>query len=206
MGALQRLPATSGALTARAIGLWAGLLAAVGSAPLHAQTTQPLDEGVRVQAREERYTIEGHSFAEVAAVLNGMRLEGADAPLAQGLTQYWIEPQWQYRPDADGCAVTTATVDVSIVITLPRWPGAATAHELDRELWKELHASIVKHEYRHRDITVEAASALLGEIRSLRAGTCAALARAVDAQMALAREAMEERHAAFDLEDSLRPR
>lgn len=178
------------------------LLAAGG--PVHAQETPaPLAvPGLRIEAREERYELDAERFSQVAALLNQMRIEGEDAPLSQGLTRYSIRPEWRYRPTEDGCEVSRATVDVDITIVLPRWPGAQHASEPEKRRWKEVLEAITRHEYTHRDITVELAGKLLATLRSLEAGTCSALGRAAEGALALVDEELQERHAQFDREDT----
>ena len=169
----------------------AGQAAQVGGAAV-------IPDGLRVETEEQRYEIEADRLDQVVSILNEMRLEGEDGPYSQGLTDYRVVPEWSFNAVEGGCAITSATVDVSIKITLPRWPGAARALEMDQRRWSEILLRITRHEYRHRDITVAVATELLTTLKGLGAGTCTAVRRAAEGALALARAELTKRHADFD--------
>lgn len=175
-------------------------LTALNTTPASAQSSREGNRGDRlnVVSREERYEVEGERLEQVVEVLNGMRLEGDSGPFSQGLTEYRVVPHWTFDANGEGCGTTAVTVDVDITLTLPRWRAAAHAREVDQRRWSEILLRITRHEYRHRDITIEVATELLEDLERLRAGTCTGVRRAAEARLALAEAELEDRHAAFD--------
>jgi len=181
------------AVTAAALGLG---LAAV-PIELMAQSG-PSRDVLRVEASEAYYALPDSSLSGVIERLNRTRLEGAGGQMSQGLTEYHIQPTW--RPaGADGrCRVSDLTVTVQVRITLPSWPGQAGRPAEEQASWRAIEDAIRTHEYRHRDLTVDAARSLAANLARLRTRGCRALEQAFAGEVALADERLEEAHAQLD--------
>jgi predicted secreted Zn-dependent protease len=154
--------------------------------------------GVRVETREQRYELPDVTLTGIIERLNSTNLEGSETPLAQGLTQYDIQPDW--RPTAAGgrCRASDVELLVRIVITLPTWPGAPGRPVSERTSWQTIESAIREHEYLHRDLTVEAAEALVDSLRRLETSGCRALRQVVAGEIALAGDRLREAHAELD--------
>jgi len=163
-----------------------------------AQASAQSTAGVRVETREQRYELPEVTLTAVIERLNSTSLEGSEAPLAQGLTQYDIQPDW--RPTAAGgrCRASGVELHVRIVITLPVWPGAPRRPASERTSWQTIESAIREHEYTHRDLTVEAAEALVASLRGLETNGCRALRQVVAGEIALAGDRLREAHAELD--------
>ncbi|MGY8797198.1 MAG: DUF922 domain-containing protein [Longimicrobiales bacterium] len=171
--------------------------------PVAGQSVRPpgVPEGLNVVSREERYELVAERLGQVVELLNEMRLEGEGAAFSQGLTDYRVTPQWKFEVLGEGCGITAVSVDVDITITLPRWRAAVHSVADEQLRWREVLLRLTRHEYRHRDITIEVAAELLTVLEGLEAGTCTAVRRAAESALALARAELKRRHAAFDAID-----
>lgn len=179
-------------------GLAGIVLLALVPQSLPAQSTSPTGSGVRVETTERYYSLEQRTLSEVIARLNSTRLEGESGPLAQGLTDYRIQPEW--RPWAAGgrCRVAALTLTVRIVITLPEWTHASIAPSTERDRWERIETAIRTHEYTHRDLTIEAAERLHGRLSSLDVRGCTALRQAFAGEMSVADARLTDAHAELD--------
>ena len=158
----------------------------------------PLIPGVRLDLQEEYYEVREETLNDVARQLNGMRLQGPEAPPSQGLTTYHIRPSWNALARGGRCHVRNAEVFVDILITLPRWPGVFDRPVREREAWASIDRAIREHEYQHRDLIVEAAGALLEQIRDMDAQGCTVLRRSVSSAVSVAGERLDRANEALD--------
>jgi len=181
-------------------------VACAGLAPRGAVAQDPtggpgatgLVEGVRVESTERRYELDEANLSGVIERLNGMRLEGPSGPPSQGLTQYRIDPFW--RPAAGGglCRVADLVLEVRVVVTLPLWPNARWASEPERADWEGILDAIRSHEYRHRDLTIEAARELHETLSALEARGCTALRQTFAGIVSIAGARLDDAHAELD--------
>ena len=116
-----------------------------------AQAGAPADAGLRVDVREQFYALEESTLSEVIARLNATTLEDGSGRLAQGLTDWRIEPTWRPRPAGGSCRVSALTLTVRIVITLPEWRYARGAPPTERERWDRIESAIREHEHTHQN-------------------------------------------------------
>jgi predicted secreted Zn-dependent protease len=86
----------------------------------------------------QTYSIEGTSLDEAAAAIQ-QRTEA-------GSTEW--NPKLKVVVDENG-TVTSATVDVSITMTMPQWPGAAKLNKIARAEWNRFVGALKKHEDGH---------------------------------------------------------
>jgi predicted secreted Zn-dependent protease len=170
---------------------------AFGGAGLHGQ--EPM-HGVRVDQEIAYYDVPGTSLASVIEILNTARLEGPDAPPSQGLTSYYIKPEWSAQASGGACRVARAEIFVEIDITLPRWATVEERPAHEQESWSQIERAIRQHEYAHRDLTIDAAGVLLSALRGLETRGCGILRDAVASALSIADARLREAHAILDRE------
>ena len=153
---------------------------------------------VVLRSEEALYELPDSTLSGVIARLNRTRIVGAGGQMSQGLTEYHIQPRW--RPAGRGglCRVADLTIQVQVRITLPSWPGAARRPDDEQASWRAIEDAIRVHEYRHQELTVEAAEALALELQALETRGCRSLERAFAGAVALADARLEEAHAQLD--------
>ena len=161
-------------------------------------------EGVRVSEEILYYDVPGTSLSAVVAALNGARLEGPDGPLSQGLTRYFIKPEWTSRASGGACRVAQAELLVDIDITLPRWSASASRPDEEQERWERIETAIREHEYGHRDLVVDAARELLSTMQGLEARGCGTLDDVVASTLSVADGRLRDAHATLDRETPTR--
>jgi predicted secreted Zn-dependent protease len=142
--------------------------------------------------------LEEETLTAVIARLNTMRLEGEGGRLSQGLTQYYIRPEWMPAAASGVCRVGRMQLQVEIVVTLPEWPGAEQAPPSERQRWDEILGAIREHEFAHRDLTIEAAREISDVLSRLEARGCLNLRRAVAGTLSIHGGRLEEAHAELD--------
>jgi predicted secreted Zn-dependent protease len=89
------------------------------------------------------YDLQGDTLADVAEKITGMD-EAAKAE--------WF-PQYSYT--STGQQLATAEVTVSTKITMPRWPGCASAPDADQGEWRRFLAALQAHEQGHLDLVLQ---------------------------------------------------
>lgn len=157
----------------------------------------PVDVVV-VESSEAYYALPDSTLTDVIARLNRTRLPGAGGQMSQGLTEYHIQPSWQPAGASGRCRVARLGLEVQVRITLPSWPAERFRPETERASWRTIENAIRSHEYRHRDLTVEAAETLAQELEALETRGCRALEQAFAGAVALADARLEEAHAQLD--------
>ena len=165
---------------------------------------QQTTEGLRVSERILYYDVPGTSLSAVVTALNGARLEGPDGPPSQGLTRYFIKPEWSSRASGGACRVAQAEVLVDIDITLPRWSASDDRPTDEQERWSKIEMAIRTHEYGHRDLVVDAAGELLLTMRGLEARGCGTLDDVVTSTLSVTDGRLREAHATLDRETPAR--
>lgn len=159
---------------------------------------------VVVHTTESYYELADTSLTDVIARLNQMTVAGAGGQASQGLTEYQIEPSWRPAGARGSCRISNLTLDVRIVITLPVWPGQTLRPEDEQASWAVIEEAIRSHEYRHRDMTVEAAEDLAKNLLAIETRGCRALEQAFAGRVALAGRRLREAHAQYDRETPVR--
>jgi predicted secreted Zn-dependent protease len=172
------------------------LLALVMGVPVAAQSATARPPAIDFTIRT--YELPDERLSDVIARLNEMRLEGDGGPRSQGLTQYYIQPEWSPRASGGTCRVARMQLEVQIVVTLPEWPGVARAPEEERTRWEAILAAIRDHEFAHRDLTIEAAREITEVLSGLEASGCMNLRRAVAGTLSIHGGRLDEAHAKLD--------
>lgn len=229
MGALQRRPEAArdltsagtealsprGAIVRARLGRWwwapvLRVLSVLGGASLlwggapSAIDAQTRPGAVVLDETERYYELEDTTLTQVIARLNRMQLSGAGGRASQGLTEYHIQPSWRPVGAGGRCRIANLTLTVQVVITLPSWPGHVDRPDDEQASWSEIREAIRTHEYRHRDLTVDAAESLAVELATLETRGCRALEQAFAGQVALAGQRLREAHERFDRETPVR--
>ena len=175
---------------------WAAPLA--GQGPSDDAPPVALPDGVTVDASIEYYDLDAADLRGVVDMLNRMRLEGPGGRPSQGLTRYWISPNWRVQAGGGECRVVHVDVSVEILITLPRWRVVRGRPVEEQEGWERIESAIREHEFVHRDLAIEAAGELREEMSGLRARGCGTLRDVVSSTLSIVNGRLEQAHADFD--------
>lgn len=132
---------------------------------------RPLPAGVRLNVRERTYPVRGRTVAAIARSLEsaGPRWQGR---VVHGLAQWHLRWGWRSTMQEGDCRLADLRVLVQVEITLPEWKDHSSAMPSLALAWEGFEAALRDHEYRHRDIAVEAAAEVLNVLRSLRTRSC----------------------------------
>jgi len=157
-----------------------------------------VQNAVRILDEEAHYVLPDSTLSDVIARLNRTRLAGAGEMMAQGLTEYRIQPAWRPTGAGGRCRVSDLILNVHVRVTLPSWPGMDARPAEEQASWRLIEDAIRSHEYQHRDLTVDAAELLADALVHLRTRGCRALERAFAGEMALADQRLREAHDQLD--------
>ena len=87
------------------------------------------------------YAVTGTTLADAAAVI--------EAREEAGLTEW--KPKLAFNKDDQGM-VTSATVTVTLTVTMPNWPGATKLSKPAKAEWDRAYGALAKHEQGHVDL------------------------------------------------------
>jgi predicted secreted Zn-dependent protease len=153
---------------------------------------------VHVTATTDYYDVPGTTLAQAVDWLNRLRLEGPSGPPSQGLTRYNILPKWRAVASGGACRLEGLSVQVTLDVTLPRWPGADARPVEERDRWRRIEQAIRAHELGHSDIVIAEADDLAMKLRDVEARGCGRLGDVVEVVLRLADLRLREAHAEFD--------
>jgi predicted secreted Zn-dependent protease len=95
---------------------------------------------------------------------------------AFGLVEITFHPDYKLVAGSSGCRADVRSVELELVITLPKWrdgkpvPGSVGPH------WKRFERTVRQHEMTHVRIAKDYAARMRGAIAALRSATCKELA------------------------------
>jgi predicted secreted Zn-dependent protease len=149
----------------------------------------------------EYYTVSGGTVEELRDELNTLGPIGRSGAISEGNTRSRIE--WRFEFDRNGgtCTVKQAFVDVTILMTLPRWqrpPG------VDQELvshWNRYISALRMHEDGHRYL-VDAAAREVRRILSIKSSgpDCTTLRNQMNSKARALVQELERKQADYDRE------
>ena len=127
--------------------------------------------------RYKTYTVRGQNAPEI------WRNIGRKGPhqrhrglYAQALSEILYGWSVTYKRRSDSCRVDTARIDVSVLITLPKWAGEKRGDPRLRKAWQRYIAKVRRHEDRHKTIALETAKVVDREFKKApQYRTCNAL-------------------------------
>ena len=154
--------------------------------------------GLEAEVTEYRFPVSGLTPQNA---ISRIGLEGPvdlDGGEAHGFTSFDLRPSWLPVRLPDGCVARHVRVAATVEIHLPLWTGLPTADEDERIRWHHFEAPLKRHEYAHRDITLQAATALLFSIRAARASDCPRLVRIVTGIIDRTGTSLDRSHAELD--------
>ena len=154
--------------------------------------------GVQSTVTEHRFPVSGRSALEATSRLNVEGPMYLDGRRAHGLTSFEMAPIWRPQREAERCVTRRVRVHTQIAVYLPDWVGFEAAGRGDQVRWRDLARRIARHEYDHRDLTLQAAAGLALAIREAHAPTCPRLVRMVSGIIREAYRALGDAHAAVD--------
>jgi predicted secreted Zn-dependent protease len=145
------------------------LAAAVGGVAA-AQGRQP---GVRVARSNEYFDVTVATMPQLDAVVRERHARGVDW---FGLTRTRLS--WSVPVDSQGgCRLSSASVDLSLTVVLPRLAPGVRLSERDGIRWRELARHVEQHEAEHVRISTEGAHRVLAAIRNADCRTWGARAQ-----------------------------
>ena len=134
----------------------------------------PLPIGVRAEVEERPYEVRGLTHQEIARSLR----DEARRNVRDGFRGYheWnISWRFRYAPRGQGCAITSSSVNLRAVTTLPRWVDRERADSALIAEWDRYIGALRAHENGHRDIAYRAAAEIQRTLRRFQAATCTSI-------------------------------
>ena len=127
--------------------------------------------------RYKTYTVRGQTNKEIWRDIGRKGPHQRHRGLyAQALSEIRYGWSVSYRRRAGSCRVDDAKIDVSVLITLPKWAGEKRGEPRLKKAWKHYLAKVRRHEERHKTIALETAAVVDREFkRAPQYRTCNAL-------------------------------
>jgi predicted secreted Zn-dependent protease len=151
-----------------------------------------------VQLKVERstayYEVRGVTSDEIIEYLEEHSLTGPQGQRAVGITGGSIRLAWSALPQSASCYLQRLTIDLKLLVTLPRHAYADTLGGEARANWDALVTHIAEHEQRHVDIELDAAKKMERDIRALPTEPdCSGLKSAIEAVSRMNRPSRDDR-------------
>ena len=162
-----------------------------------------IPRGVEAVISVNHLLLAGGSYQEVQERLRVVGPRAAGGELANGVTDYDLVPRLTPVSDGTRCRPKGVRVDVTVQILLPEWVDHDQAPYRERRRWTAFLDRLTRHENGHRDVTLRAAEALDGTLRSLEASSCGRLIRRIDGAIRAAQDELDRAHAALDAADRI---
>ncbi len=160
------------------------------------------DDGMRVLVSVDHLILQAASYRGARRELERVGPLAASGELANGVTDYDLNPRLKPQSDGTTCHATAVVVDVSVRILLPEWLGASLVPVKQYDRWRTFITTLTSHENAHRDVTIRAAETLRARLADLSEPTCPRLIRKVERTMHTARAELDAAHAALDRADA----
>ena len=142
----------------------AALAATLASAA--AATAPNGDPGLQLSETQAEYVVDATSrqaLREQMRAALARHVEGGGV----GRSLQTLTSRYELEPFEGGCRLKDLVVSLDVTIYLPRWePAGDYPRGLD-EAWTAMRDALERHERGHRDIAVETARSLLGDLRAL---------------------------------------
>ncbi|MCC6177241.1 MAG: DUF922 domain-containing protein [Chloroflexi bacterium] len=135
--------------------------------PAHpASTSAALPSNITLSSHRVQYDVDGVDTSSILASIRAHGPHDGDGQWAAATT--WTF-RWTYRPavDQSGCRATSATVDLELMYTYPRWTGLDGADRALAGAWERYIGAIDYHEQGHGQIAAQAARELARTIETL---------------------------------------
>lgn len=113
----------------------------------------------------EYYDIEGKTAFELHNQMKEKVEKVEQNRFHVALARTYVNMDWMMQPSS-GCKLTDFNLKLRVVIQMPRWKNMPTSGDL-KQRWKKLYRSILKHEYTHRNYSVEYANKFDAEVSKL---------------------------------------
>jgi predicted secreted Zn-dependent protease len=127
--------------------------------------------GMTVDVKKDYYDVYGSTVGEIRASLKRAGPRVGDS-IWHGKADWRVNWRTRYAQGPSRCRVTEASVDFSVIITLPRWsPHPNTDYALIAQ-WNTYLRALELHENGHRDIGASAAREILSTLRSMSSPRC----------------------------------
>ena len=187
------------------------LTLATGTSPAAAQSPSLTASGalralgLDVDVTEYRFPVSGWSPQDAVSRLSFNGPMGLNGERAHGLTSFHLQTRWIPVRQTNGCVAQRVRVTATVRIYMPFWTGLDDAAGDERARWRAFEIPLRRHEYTHRDITLQTATELALSIRAAHASNCPRLVRVVTGIMNRARASLERENAELDAKLRMRP-
>ena len=155
----------------------------------------------QVSTKKRTYEINGSTAAELREQMQRLGPKDKAGIQRYAYTGWYV--RWSYRCErsAGGFRLASYTANVTIDFTFPRWNSPADADSDLRTKWDAFSRALQTHEEGHRDIGVQAGTAVLAAFRSLPdSPTCESVYSSADAAGQRVVQESRERESAYDRE------
>ena len=160
---------------------------------------------LKVERSTTYYDVRGVTSDEIIEYLEQHSMTDPQGRRLVGSTASSIHLAWTVLPQSTFCHLQRLTIDLKLVVTLPRHEYVDTLGGGARANWDALVTHIAEHEQRHVDIELDAARKMEREIRAMPAEPyCSGLKSAIDAVSRMNRAAAPRAHRQFHVEDAAR--
>ena len=160
---------------------------------------------LKVERSTTYYDVRGVTSDEIIEYLEQHSMTDPQGWRLVGSTASSIHLAWTVLPQSTFCHLQRLTIDLKLVVTLPRHEYVDTLGGGARANWDALVTHIAEHEQRHVDIELDAARKMEREIRAMPAEPyCSGLKSAIDAVSRMNRAAAARAHRQFHVEDAAR--
>lgn len=151
------------------------------------------------------YTVTGVTTAEIFDSIDKNGPRDDKGVKGSGLTAATWGYRWQPQPTSDGCVISSMTISLDIVVTLPRHSSEGSLSSTLAANWEEFEASVARHEQTHVDIDYAGARTIRDKMIAVKAASsCDALTRQVDTLWNTEQRAVEAAQDQFHAQEDAR--
>jgi predicted secreted Zn-dependent protease len=177
----------------------------IGTRRLRHRAQGPRPIQLKIERSTTYYDVRGVTSDEIIEYLELHSLTDPQGRRIVGSTAGSIRLAWSALPQSTSCYLQRLTIDLKLVVTLPRHVYAETLGGEAWTNWDALVTHIAEHEQRHVDIELDAAQKMEREIRVMPTeANCPGLKSAIDAVSRMNRAAAARAHRQFHAEDAAR--
>ena len=134
---------------------------------------QSLPSGLNAKLQMEYYDVSGRTWQEVLGQITRSRpIVPGTGERFQGVTSYKVKLGPEEMFASGRCLPGETTVDLSIIIKMPRLADDAALNDRDQECWALFDRSLTDHEEGHMQLVLTDGQALLAALRSVEDRSC----------------------------------
>jgi predicted secreted Zn-dependent protease len=166
-------------------------------------TSAPNGDRVQLETSvtTEYYTVHGLTTKDIFTEIDNNGLTDSAGRKAIGLTTTHWSYSWS-RSGSSECSITSMSIDLNLVVSLPRHEKVNDLPETIRAKWQSFAAGVAAHEQRHVDIALSGARRLRDDMASISGrSSCSALEEEVKDAWSRGQEKITEDQNRFHLDE-----